>query len=80
VKFKVYFDDVYLTDLLWDGNNFSWESGTFSSGAFFNPFCEFEMIETKIEKLNGYVASNKEIHDKLNEVIDELNLLKNNKG
>ena len=54
VKFKVYCDDSYVTNILWNGENFEWESGTFTSEAFFNPLYDFEVIEKgkKIEKLN----------------------------
>ena len=54
VKFKVYFDDNYVTNIVWNGENFEWESGTFTSEAFFNPLYDFEIIEEnkKIEKLD----------------------------
>lgn len=54
VKFKVYCDDSYVTNILWNGENFEWESGTFTSEAFFNPLYDFEVIEEdkKIEKLD----------------------------
>lgn len=54
VKFKVYCDDSYVTNIVWNGENFEWESGTFTSEAFFNPLYDFEVIEEdkKIEKLN----------------------------
>lgn len=45
VKFKVYYDDCYLTEIYWDGENFNWEAGRFTSGAFFNPLYYFEIIE-----------------------------------
>lgn len=45
VKFKVYYDDCYLTEIYWDGENFNWEAGRFTSGAFFNPLYDFEVIE-----------------------------------
>ena len=46
VKFKVYRDDVFTGEIVyWDGENFNWESGRFSSGAFFNPLYDFEKIE-----------------------------------
>lgn len=53
VKFKVYCDDSYVTNIVWNGENFEWESGTFTSEAFFNPLYDFEIIEEdkKIEKL-----------------------------
>lgn len=47
VRFKVFYDDFYTTEVLWDGENFVWDAGTFTSGAFFNPLYEFEVIEKK---------------------------------
>ena len=44
-KFKVYYDDNYLTEIYWDGDNFNWEPGKFTSGAFFNPLYDFAIIE-----------------------------------
>ena len=38
VKFKVYYDDNYVTQVYWNGESFEWDTGTFTSGAFFNPF------------------------------------------
>ena len=54
VKFKEYCDDSYVTNIVWNGENFEWGSGTFTSEAFFNPLYDFEVIEEdkKIEKLN----------------------------
>ena len=60
VKFNVYYDDQYVTQIYWNGDNFEWEAGTFTSEAFFNPLYDFvEIIEEyepfeedkKIEKL-----------------------------
>jgi len=45
VKFKVYYDDSYVTEILWNGENFEWESGRFTSEAFFNPLYDFIPIE-----------------------------------
>lgn len=45
VKFKVYYDDYYKTEILWNGDNFEWDAGTFTSEAFFNPLYDFEVIE-----------------------------------
>ena len=57
IKFKVYYDDCYVTDILWDGENFNWESGRFTSGAFFNSLYDFEIIEEEKEiekiRMNG---------------------------
>ena len=48
IKFKIYKDDVYTgTIIKWDGENFWWEPGTFSTGSFFDPTCDFEIIEEK---------------------------------
>lgn len=44
VKFKVYYDDNYVTEILWNGENFEWKSGLFTSEAFFNPLYDFEPI------------------------------------
>ena len=54
VKFKVYYDDSYVTEIYWNGESFEWDTGTFTSEAFFNPLYDFEVIEEdkKIEKLD----------------------------
>lgn len=44
-KLKVYKDDVYVTTITFDGYDFIWETGTFSSGMLFNPLVDFEEIE-----------------------------------
>ena len=84
-KFKVYCDDSYVTNILWNGENFEWESGTFTSEAFFNPFYDFEIIEEnkKIEKLDidkmlqiKKWKRDKNAWKKINELIDEVNKLK----
>lgn len=100
VKFKVWYDDCYITEIFWDGENFNWESGDFTSGAFFDSRFDFEIIEEhkKIENVlfekhyegNGkcylqypdskfkyYMPS--QFIDKINELIDEVNKLKENK-
>ena len=46
-KMRVYKDDVYITTITFDGYDFIWETGTFSSGMLFNPLCDFEIIEDK---------------------------------
>lgn len=51
VKFKVFFDDDYVTDINWDGENFNWGSGTFTSGMFFDPLVDFEEIIEKDKKI-----------------------------
>lgn len=45
VKFDVYYDDEYLTQVLWNGDKFEWESGLFTSEAFFNPLYDFKEVE-----------------------------------
>lgn len=52
VNFKVYYDDTYMTDILWNGNSFQWEPGLFTSEAFFNPLYDFEVIEDKQEYID----------------------------
>lgn len=81
-KMRVYKDDVYITTITFDGYDFIWETGTFSSGMLFNPLCDFEIIEKdkKIEKIGylKYCENPVEIilHIKIDELIDELNKLK----
>lgn len=84
VKFRVYYANNYLTNIFWDGENFNWESGMFTSGAFFNPLYDFEVIEEdkKIEKLdkNRYIGTDLSVEDdmfdKINELIEEIEKLK----
>lgn len=54
-KIKVYKDDIYVTTITFDGYDFIWETGTFTSGMLFNPLCDFEIIEEEkeIEELNS---------------------------
>lgn len=84
VKFKVYYDDSYVTEVLWNGTNFEWETGTLTSEAFFNPLYDFEVIEEdkKIAKLittavgisdSMIIKSFTEIALKINEIIDKIN-------
>jgi len=63
VKFNVYYDDDYVTQIYWNGENFEWESGRFTSEAFFNPLYDFEVIEgEKIpEKLGTYTITDETI-------------------
>ena len=100
VRFKVYCDDIYFAEILWNGEEFEWESGTFTSRAFFNPMYDFVPIEEEkeIEKLkieqdtpNNYYIKNeygtkcaltkhsKMIAEKVNELIDEVKKLKEDK-
>lgn len=62
VKFKVFYDDDYITEIFWNGNYFEWEEGAFTSEAFFNSFYDFVVIEDddkleKIDKLNNVGSS-----------------------
>lgn len=87
-KMRVYKDDVYITTITFDGYDFIWETGTFSSGMLFNPLCDFEIIEEdkKIERFemctggimgfDGVENITSGLKDKINEIIDELNKLK----
>ena len=93
VKFKVYYADCYTTDILWNGENFEWESGKFTSEAFFNPLYDFIPIEEEkeIEELEyckidddtilGLTKSINELNyeyvNKINELVREVNKLKN---
>ena len=45
VKLNVYYDDVYVTQIYWNGENFEWEPGRFTSEAFFNPLYDFVEVE-----------------------------------
>ena len=90
VRFKVYYDDIYTTEILWNGGNFEWESGRFTSEAFFSPLYDFEPIEKGIEKLPHSIMFTtvlgsqalelaekiSENRIKINELIDEINKLK----
>lgn len=44
-KLKVYKDDVISTEIMFDGYDFQWQTGTLTSGDFFNPLVEFEIFE-----------------------------------
>lgn len=48
-KLKVYEDDNYITTITFDGYDFVWESGIFTSGMLFNPLCDFEILEEEKE-------------------------------
>lgn len=86
VRFKVYYDDFYTTEILWNGENFEWASGTFSSGAFFNPLYDFIPIEEEkdIERLtyentfkdNSTLEVQEVLANKINEIIAEVKKLK----
>lgn len=72
VKFKVYYDDNYVTEIYWDGENFNWEPGTFNSGAFFNPLYDFEeILEDKPKKVEQ-IMTKKAKYDDINELVQEV--------
>ena len=48
-KLKVYRDDIYITSIEYDGYDFNWDAGTFTSGMFYDPLVEFEVIEEEKE-------------------------------
>ena len=66
VRFKVYHDDVYFTEILWNGIEFEWASGTFSSGAFFSPLYDFIPVEEEKEIEHYNLVDNyKNMSDKI---------------
>ena len=96
-KINVYKDDIYITTIIFNGYDFIWEPGTFSSGNLFNPLYDFEIIEEDkdIEKMilmfpdgmefdcyirgliSIYNTNFSDIKNKIDELIDEVNRLKN---
>ena len=80
-KLKVYKDDVYVTTITFDGYDFIWETGTFSSGMLFNPLVDFEEIEEEkdIEELNQDAITLGHCRDKINELVREIRKLKESK-
>ena len=92
-KFKVFHNGNYVTDIFWDGENFNWDSGTFTSGAFFDQLYNFYLIEEdkQIEKLPIWATrredkeyTNLEEHilvvaRKVDELICKVNNMENNK-
>lgn len=83
VKFNVYYDDMYLTEIYWDGENFNWEPGKLLSGAFFNPLYDFEIIEEDKEIDILPMIYSGDCQDeimrnryKINELVKEINKLK----
>ena len=81
VKFNVYYDDQYVTQIYWNGESFEWEQGTFTSEAFFNPLYDFVVIEEEKEipeKLDinlgmaNMTPTEKYISNTVNEIIDYL--------
>lgn len=91
VKFKVYYDDSYVTEIYWNGESFEWDTGTFTSEAFFNPLYDFEVIEEdkKIRKIctfpglddydYAYEDGNRPNNVKINNKMEELLIDKINK-
>ena len=85
-KFEVYRDDIYITVIEFDGYDFNWDSGCFTSGMFYDPLVEFKEIieeEKEIERLklnDSDVWTGKSdgelIVEKINELIDTINELK----
>ena len=51
IKFKVYYNDCFITQVYWNGENFEWDPGTFTSEAFFNPLFDFTPVEKNNKKL-----------------------------
>ena len=90
-KLKVYKDDVYVTTITFDGYDFIWETGTFSSGMLFNPLVDFEKIEEEkdIEEIDictdgimgfdGVENITGALKDKINELVREIRKLKEGK-
>lgn len=83
VKFNVYYDDQYVTQIYWNGESFEWGTGTFTSEAFFNPLYDFVVVEEqkkipeKIFLEDMYAPSvvkaiDMELENKINEIIDYL--------
>lgn len=82
-KINVYLDDIYKTQIIYDGECFNWTSGTFDSSYFFNPLVDFEIMEKdeKIKKLsltNDFLGLTFSKTDeifmiKINELIDKVN-------
>lgn len=85
-KINVYLDDIYKTQIIFDGECFNWTSGTFDSSYFFNPLVDFEIMEEekKLEKINETIAysdntytyswtrKEKILVNKINELIDKI--------
>ena len=87
-KINVYRDDVYITQITFNGYDFIWENGELTSGVFFDSLCDFEVIEEpkEIEELPmekgsmndktflaKYITHNRY---KINELVREVNELK----
>ena len=75
VKFKVFCDDMYVTEIFWNGEYFEWEEGTFTSEGFFNPLYDFvEIIEDndKLEKIKWGGKESRAGHLRTDEEIEIL--------
>lgn len=87
-KLKVYRDDCYETLIEYDGYDFNWNAGTFTSGMFYDPLVEFEIIEEEkeIEEIDictggimgfdGVENITGALKDKINELVREVRKLK----
>lgn len=81
-KLKVYRDDIYITSIEYDGYDFNWDAGTFTSGMFYDPLVEFEVIEEEkeIEEIETKFikgTSAEILVNKINELVREVRKLKN---
>lgn len=84
VNFKVYHHDTYITEIYWDGMNFNWQPGAFTSGAFFNSMYYFEPIR-ELEELtyentfqgNSDMEVQEILANKINDIIREIKKIKN---
>jgi hypothetical protein len=72
VKFKVYYDDIYVTQIYWNGESFEWDTGTFTSEAFFNPLYDFEVIEEDKKKIEQFTDGEMKVYHDMSAPIDDL--------
>lgn len=74
-KINVYLDDIYKTQIIYDGECFNWTSGTFDSSYFFNPLVDFEIMEEdkKIKRLQAHETGSIDFRDKINELVNKMN-------
>lgn len=83
-KLKVYKDDCYVTLIGYDGYDFNWDAETFTSGMFYDPLVEFEVIEEEKEIEEIPIPDIDSIENerilraefKINELVREVNKLK----
>lgn len=82
VKFNVWRDDIFTgVQVIWDGVNFNWESGKFSSGEFFSPLYDFEIVDDKPEQIDLFEfgeleeANHYELKKRCNELAKATNYL-----